>query len=87
MEGDWRKALIEYITNPSSNHDRKIKRQALKYSVIDGDLYRETVDGLMLKCSSEEEARIAMGEIHEGMCGSHQSAHKMRWMLRWARMY
>jgi hypothetical protein len=31
---------------------------------------------------SEEEARVAMGEVHEGMCGAHQSTHKMRWTLR-----
>ena len=23
-----------------------------------------------------------MGEIHEGVCGAHQSAHKMKWMIR-----
>jgi hypothetical protein len=28
-----------------------------------------------------------MGEVHKGMCGAHQSAHKMRWMLRRVGMY
>ena len=23
-----------------------------------------------------------MGEIHEGVCGAHQSAFKMKWMIR-----
>ncbi len=23
-----------------------------------------------------------MGEVHEGICGTHQSAHKMKWLLR-----
>jgi hypothetical protein len=23
-----------------------------------------------------------MGEVHEGMCGAHQAAHKMKWLLR-----
>jgi hypothetical protein len=22
-----------------------------------------------------------MGEVHEGMCGAHQAAHKMKWLL------
>jgi hypothetical protein len=35
------------------------------------------VDGLLLRCLSKEEARIAMGEVHEGMCGAHQSGQKM----------
>jgi hypothetical protein len=50
-------------------------------------LYRRTIDGLLLKCLGEEEAKVAMGEIHEGMCSTHQSAHKMRWMLRRAGFY
>jgi hypothetical protein len=45
------------------------------------ELYRRTIDGLLLKCLGKEHARIAMGEVHEGMCGTHQSAHKMKWML------
>jgi hypothetical protein len=40
------------------------------------------MEGLLLKCLSEEEANVAMGEVHEGMCGAHQSVHKMRWALR-----
>jgi hypothetical protein len=30
---------------------------------------------------------VAMGEIHKGMSGTHQSAHKMRWMLRKVGVY
>ena len=25
---------------------------------------------------------MAVGEVHDGLCGTHQSAHKMKWMLR-----
>jgi hypothetical protein len=28
-----------------------------------------------------------MGEVHDGLCGTHQSAHKMKWMLRRAGFY
>ena len=28
-----------------------------------------------------------MGEVHEGRCGTHQSAHKMKWMLKRAGFY
>jgi ribonuclease HI len=37
---DWRKILVEYISNPSSNRDRKVKQHILKYTVVDGGLYR-----------------------------------------------
>jgi hypothetical protein len=28
-----------------------------------------------------------MGEVHEGICGTHQLAHKMKWLLHYARFY
>jgi hypothetical protein len=55
--------------------------------VVDDTLYRRSTDGLLLKCLGEVEANIAMGEVHEGMCGMHQAAHKMKWMLKRAGMY
>jgi hypothetical protein len=41
----------------------------------------------MLKCLGEEQAQVVMGEVHEGLCGTHQSTHKMRWTLRRAGVY
>jgi hypothetical protein len=29
------------------------------------------VDGLLLKCLDEEAARVAMGEVREGLCDTH----------------
>jgi hypothetical protein len=37
---------------------------------------------VLLKCLDEEQTQIAMGEVHEGMCGTHQSAHKMKCVLK-----
>jgi hypothetical protein len=84
---DWRKPLVECLQNPSNTKDRNVRRQVLKYTLMEGELYRRTIDGLLLKCLDEEESKVAMGEVHEGMCGTHQSAHKMRWMLKRAGFY
>jgi hypothetical protein len=46
---DWRTPLVRYLENPSHIVDRKV-RQALKYIMLDNTLYRETIDGLLLKC-------------------------------------
>jgi hypothetical protein len=45
-------------------------------------MYYRTIDGVLLKCLGEEEAKILVGEIHEGVCGAHQLAFKMEWMIR-----
>jgi hypothetical protein len=42
---------------------------------------------LLLKCLDHDQAKIAMDEIHEGICGTHQLAPKMKWLLRRAGFY
>jgi hypothetical protein len=34
---------------------------------VDGELYRQTIDGLLLKSLSKEQAQITVGEVHEGL--------------------
>jgi hypothetical protein len=65
----------------------KTRRQALKYTMLDGELYRRTVDGLLLKCLGAEQGHVAMGEVREGMCDAHQSVQKMRWTIRRVGLY
>jgi hypothetical protein len=84
---DWRVTLQRFIMDPGGTGDRKVLRQALKYIVLDGELYRRTINVVLLKCLSGEQIKVAMGEVHEGMCGTHQSAHKMKWMLKRAGFY
>lgn len=40
------------------------------------------IDGILLKCLTEEGAKLIMDEVHEGICGAHQSAYKMKWLIR-----
>ena len=50
--------------------------------MFDDQLYYKTVDGVLLKCLSQEEVRVLMGEVREGICGAHQSAYKIKWVIR-----
>jgi hypothetical protein len=45
------------------------------------ELYRRIVEDLLLKCLGSDQARVAMGDVHEGICGTHQSTLKMKWLL------
>ena len=58
--------------------DRKVRFQATKYVLLEWELYYRTIDGVLLKCLDKEEFIVLMGEMHEGACGSHQSAFKMK---------
>jgi hypothetical protein len=55
--------------------------------LINDELYHLTTKDPLLKCLDHDQARIAMGEGHEGICGTHQLTPKMKWLLRRARFY
>jgi hypothetical protein len=78
---------LECLRNPIKTTDKKVKRQVLMYASLDGDLYRITIDGVLLKCLGEEHAKVATQEVHDGICGAHQSAYKMNWLLQRAGFY
>jgi hypothetical protein len=79
---DWRRPIIDYMQNPSHKVDRKVRWLAFKFTLVEGELYRRTVDDLLFKCLDLDQANVAMGEVHEGICGIHQSAPKMKWLLQ-----
>jgi len=79
---DWRKEIIDYLRNPSKKVERRVRFQAAKYVLLDDELYNRTIDGILLRCLGDDESKCLMGEIHEGVCGAHQSAFKMKWMIR-----
>jgi hypothetical protein len=68
---------LECIRDPGKTTDKKVKWQVLKYTSLDDDLYRRTIDGVLLKCLGEEQAKVVVWEVHDGICGAHQSAYKM----------
>ena len=55
--------------------------------MLDDQLYYKMVDGVLLKCLNQEEAEVLMGEMHELICGAHQSAYKMKWIIRRTRYF
>jgi len=79
---DLRKEIIDYLRNPSKKVERHVRFQATKYVLLEDEFYYRTIDGVLLKCLGEDEAKSLMGETHEGVCGAHQSAFKMKWIIR-----
>jgi hypothetical protein len=75
---DWRVPLISYLRDPSRGVERNIRRSAFKYVLIDDELYRRTAEDLLLKCLDSDQAKVVMSNIHEDICGIHQSAPKMK---------
>jgi hypothetical protein len=59
----------------------------MKYVLIGDDMFYMTLEGLLLKCLGLTEANRLLHEVHEGACGTHQSAHKMKWLIRRSEYY
>ena len=78
---DWRVEIADYLRNLSQKVTRKLRYKSAKYVLLDDQLYYKIVDGVLLKCLNQEEAKVLMGEVHEGICGAHQSTYKMKWII------
>jgi ribonuclease HI len=47
---DWRKKLIDYLKDLSKKVDKQLRYKAIKYVLLEDELYYRTIDGVLLKC-------------------------------------
>jgi len=50
---------------------KKVKRNAARYTLVHGVLFRHGFTHPILTCVSGDECARIMAELHEGICGSH----------------
>jgi ribonuclease HI len=60
---DWRKEIADYLENPSRKVSRKIRYKAIKFVLLDGRLYYKSMDGVLLQCLGQEEAKRMMSDV------------------------
>ena len=53
------------------NKAHKIQVQSAKFSLVDGPLFKRSLDGSYLKCLNVEQGQYVLAELHEGICGNH----------------
>ncbi|CAH9143682.1 unnamed protein product [Cuscuta epithymum] len=80
-DADWIDCLIKYINEgvlPAEEVEAKVtKMRAPSYTILNEKLYKRSYNGTLLKCLRPDEAKVAMEEIHAGICSAHQGAHTM----------
>jgi hypothetical protein len=86
-EDDWSKEIVDYLEIPSRKVFRKLRYKSIKFVLLDGRLYYKSLDGVLLQCLGQEEAKRMMSEVHDGLCGAHQSAYRMNWVIKHTRCY
>jgi ribonuclease HI len=60
-DADWRKEIIEYLNEPSQKVSRRLRYKATKFVLLDDQLYYRIVDGVLLKCLNQEDAKSVDG--------------------------
>ena len=75
---EWTVPYIAYILRKELPEDegeaRQIIRRSKAFTVIKGQLFRESATGVGQKCITPEEDRIILDDIHSGTCGHHASS-------------
>jgi hypothetical protein len=77
----WAEPYLEYLTNKKLPEDevqrRQIERRAKEYTIIDGQLYKQSTSGVFMKCIPQVDGIEILREIHEGECGHHAATRSL----------
>ncbi|XP_074342349.1 uncharacterized protein LOC141679876 [Apium graveolens] len=78
LGASWIDSIKAYIQTGWLPNDvteaRKLAMRALRYSLINGILYKRSYMVPYLRCLGPNEARLALEEVHEGIYGQHLGA-------------
>jgi hypothetical protein len=76
-EIDWMSPIKAYLDNQPISDDNaeieRITRKSRMYHLIDGVLYKQGTNGMVMKCISKDEGIQLLQEIHSGVCVTHSS--------------
>jgi len=67
----YRRYLADGVLPAEPEEGKKVKRNAARYTLVDGVLFRHGFTHPILTCVSGNECTRIMAELHEGICGSH----------------
>nr|XP_025677746.1 uncharacterized protein LOC112777556 [Arachis hypogaea] len=74
-QGSWTYPILQYLLDgtllPDLKEGKRIKREAAKYTIIAGQLYKRGFSQPLLKCVEPGDTEYILREIHEGCCGHH----------------
>ncbi|XP_072056316.1 uncharacterized protein [Arachis hypogaea] len=75
LSPSWLDPITNYLEHgqvPGDEKDAvKLRREAAKYAVIQGQLFRKGLSQPLLKCLHPDQTDYVLREVHEGCCGHH----------------
>ncbi|XP_011078448.1 uncharacterized protein LOC105162179 [Sesamum indicum] len=77
----WKDEIVRYLKEGILSADsiaaRRLKARSARFTLVDEQLYKRTIEGPLLKCLDPEKAEYVMKEIHEGSCGNHSGGRSL----------
>ena len=74
----WAQQIMTYLvdgTLPSEEMEaRKVQRRAKSYTIINKELYKRSITGVLQRCVDLEQGKEILLDIHQGECGHHASS-------------
>ncbi|XP_015953028.1 uncharacterized protein LOC107477505 [Arachis duranensis] len=71
----WMDPITDFLKNGKLPDDEKaakaLRREAAKYAVIQGQLFKKGLSQPLLKCLHPDQTNYVLREVHEGCCGHH----------------
>ena len=71
----WMDPITLYLSTGQLPSERdkahKLQVQSVRFSLVDGQLFKLSLGGPYLKCLTPEHSQYVLAELHEGICGNH----------------
>jgi len=72
---DWRYPLLQRLvddTLPSDQaEERRVARRAKTFLLLDGEMYKHSPSGILMRCIPRQEGIKLLRNVHSGACGHH----------------
>ena len=72
---------MQYINTGELPDDKnkayKVQVQLARFSLVNGQLFKRSLDGPYLKCPNDEQGQYVLAELHEWICGHHPSSRTL----------
>ena len=71
----WMDPIVQYIYTGKLPYDKnkahKVQIWLARFSLINGQLFKRSLDGPYLRCLTTEQGQYVLAKLHEGICGNH----------------
>ncbi|XP_057745201.1 uncharacterized protein LOC130963068 [Arachis stenosperma] len=71
----WMDPITNFLENgklpDDEKEDKALRREAAKYAIIQGQLFKKGLSHPLLKCLHPDQTDYVLREVHEGCCGHH----------------